>query len=64
MVEFWVDSILEGYITEIVVDRKKSYNEVERKFFQGHRGHYLKSLKFWIKMLVCKKVILRMDSKE
>ena len=30
VVEFWVDSILEGYIIEIVVDTIKSYSEDER----------------------------------
>ena len=51
-VDFWVDSILEGYITKFVVDTITSYSEVERKNFQGPRGIYLTSLKTWIKMLV------------
>ena len=63
-VNFWVDSILEGCITEIVVDIIKSYSEVERKTFQGSRGHYLKSLKIWINMLVYERRILRMESNE
>ena len=32
-VDFWIDSILEGYITEFVVDTITSYNETERKIF-------------------------------
>ena len=36
-VEFWLDSILEGYITEFVVDTITSYSEVERKNFKDHR---------------------------
>ena len=34
-VEFWVDSILQGYITEFAVDTITSYSEAERNFFQG-----------------------------
>ena len=60
-VNFWVDSILQGYITEFAVDTITSYSEVERNFFQGPRGRYLKSLKTWIKMFVCEKGILRME---
>ena len=54
-VYFWVDNILEGYITEFAVDTITSYSEAERKFFQGIRERYLSSLKMWIKMLVCEK---------
>ena len=61
VVEFWVDSILEGYITEFVVDTLTSYSEAKIKFFQEPQGRYLTYLKTWIKMLVCEKGILRMD---
>ena len=60
-VDFWVDSIMEGYITEFVVDTITSYSEAERKCFQGPRGRYLTSFKTWIEMLVCEKRILRME---
>ena len=33
VVNFWVDSILEVYITQIAVDMIKSYSEMEREFF-------------------------------
>ena len=59
-VYFWVDNILEGYITEFAVDTITSYSEVERNFFQGPRGRYLSTLKTRIKMFVCEKGILRM----
>ena len=29
-IEVWLDSILEGYITEFVINTNKSYNEAER----------------------------------
>ena len=56
--DFWIDRILEGYITEFVVDIITSYSEDERKFFQGPCGRYLSSLKMWIKMLISEKGIL------
>ena len=40
-VDFWIDSILEGYVTEFFVEAITSYSEVERQFFQGPRGRYL-----------------------
>ena len=60
VVDLWVDNIIEGYITEFVVDTITSYSEAERKFFQGPLGWYISSWKAWIKMLVCEKGILRM----
>ena len=64
VVNFKVDRILEGYITDFFVDTITSYSEVERKIFQGPIGIYLTSLRIWIKMLVCEKGILRMESNE
>ena len=34
-VEMWLDSILEGYITEFAVNTNKSFSEAERDFFNG-----------------------------
>ena len=34
-VDFWVDNILQGYITEFAVDAIASYSEAETIFFQG-----------------------------
>ena len=63
-VEFWVHNILDGYIIDFSVDTIKSYSEVETTFFQGPRARYLTFLRTWIKMLVCKKLILRIESDE
>ena len=57
-VNFWVDSILQGYITEFAVDTITSYSEVERNFFQGTQRRYLLSFSTRIKMLVYEKGIL------
>ena len=60
-VEVWLDSILEGYITEFAVDTNKSFSEAEREFFSGPRGRFLLSLQQSIKQLVCEKGILNME---
>ena len=59
-----MDSILEGYITDFVVDIVKYYSDVEREFFSGPRGRFLLYLQLSIKMLICEKVILKMKSAE
>ena len=48
-VELWLDSILEGYITEFSIDTNKSFSEAEREFFSGPRGRFLLSLQLSIK---------------
>ena len=58
VVDFWVDIIIEGYITDFVVDTIMSYSDAERKKFQGPRSRYLASWKTWIKMLICENGIL------
>ena len=64
VVDYWVDSILEGYITEFTVNTTKSYNVVERELFKGIQDRYLKSLKLCIKILLCEKRVSRMNSVE
>ena len=62
VVDFWVDSILQGYITEFVVDTITSYSEVERIFSQGPRRRYLLCISTWIKMLAYENGILQLSS--
>ena len=59
--DFWVDSILQAYITKFVVEVITSYSEDERKNFQGPRRRYLLSINTWIKMLVYEKGILQLS---
>ena len=61
-VDFWVDSILQGYITKFVVDIITSYSEAKRNFFQGPRRIYLISISTWIKMPIYEKGILQLIS--
>ena len=60
VVYFWINSILEGYITEFVVETITASSEAEQKKFQGPCSRYMSSLKTWIKILVCEKGILWM----
>lgn len=49
-VDFWINSILKGYVTEFSITSNKSYSAVEREFFLGPRGRYLRKLTEWINM--------------
>ena len=60
-VEVWLDSILEGYITDFAFDTNNSFSEAEREFFNGPQGRFLLSLQLFIKHLVYEKAILKMD---
>ena len=61
-INFWVDSILQGYITEFEVEMITSYSEAKRNFFQGPRRRYLLSISTWIKMLVYEKGVLQLNT--
>ena len=61
VVDFWIDSILEGYVTEFIVEAITSYSVVEIHFFQGPLGRYLMSINLWIKMLLYEKGILQLN---
>ena len=63
-VDFWLASLLEGFITEFAVDQRKSFSEAERYFFKGYRGKYLNSLNLSIKKLLYEKGVLDIFSDE
>ena len=58
VVDFWLASVLGGFVTEFVVDQRKSFSEAEQYFFKGYRGKYLNSLKLSVKMLLHEKGVL------
>ena len=60
-VDYWMNSLLDGFVIEFVVDMLKAYSEADRYFFKGYRGKYLKSLSLCIKMPLCEKGKLRID---
>ena len=63
-VDFWLASLLEGFITEFVVDQRKSFSEAEWYFFKGYCGKYLNSLNLSLKMLLHEKGVLDIFSDE
>ena len=60
-VDFWINNILEGYVTKFDLETITSYREAERHFFQGPRGRYLMSINLWIKILLYEKGILQLS---
>ena len=62
IVEFRLDNIVVGYITEFAVDTSKSYNIVEKEFLKGPRGRYIRLLYTSIKILLHDKWVLTMES--
>jgi hypothetical protein len=62
VVDFWLDSIVAGFITEFAVDTTKSYNAAEKEFLRGPRGRYIRSLYTSIKILLYNNGVMTMAS--
>jgi len=60
VIDYWLDRIIGGFITEFAVDTSVSYNKAEQCFLKGQRGKYIKSLNNWIKMLLCEKWVMQL----
>lgn len=43
-VDHWLNQVIGGFITEFAIDTTVSYGKAERRFLQGPRGRYIKSL--------------------
>ena len=54
-IDFWLASVLEGFVIEFAVDQRKSFSEAEWYFFKVYHGKYLKYLNLSIKMLLHEK---------
>ena len=63
-VDFWIASLLEGFIAEFTLNQRKSFSKAERYFFKGYRGKYLSSLNLFIKMLLHEKGVMDLSSDE
>jgi hypothetical protein len=61
-VDFWLDNIVAGFITEFAVDTVKSYSATEKEFLKGPRGRYIRSLYTSIKILLYNKGVMTMAS--
>jgi hypothetical protein len=59
-IDFWLDSITTGFITEFAVDTMKSYTVVEKYFLRGPRGRYIMSFYMSIKILLQNKGVMTM----
>jgi len=62
VVDFWLDSIVVGFITEFAVDIKKYYNASEHDFLKGTRGRYIRSLYTSIRILLYNNNVMTMES--
>jgi hypothetical protein len=60
-VDFWLDNIVVGFITEFAVDTAKSYSTTEKEFLKGHRGRYIRPLYTSIKTLLYKNGVMNME---
>jgi hypothetical protein len=61
-VDFWLDSIVTGFITEFAVDTTKSYSATEQEFLRGPHGRYIRSLYTSIKILLYNKGVMTMEA--
>jgi hypothetical protein len=61
-IDLWLDNIFGGYITKFAVNCTHSYSVAERDLFKGLRRRFMKSLGMWIKMLLCDKCVMIMES--
>jgi hypothetical protein len=59
-IEFWLDSVLGGYVIGFLVNCTQSYCVAEREFFKGLCERLLKSLNTWIKMCLCENNVMVM----
>jgi hypothetical protein len=60
-IDFWLDNIVVGFITEFAVDTVKSCTAEERDFIKGPRGMYMRSLYTSIKILLYDNGVITMD---
>ena len=61
-VDFWLDSIVAGFITEFAVDTTKYYTKAEQGFLKGPKGRYISLLYTSIKILLYDNGVITMES--
>jgi hypothetical protein len=61
-VDFWLDSITVGIITEFSFDTTKYYTNVEHEFMKGPSGRYIRYIYTLIKILLHDKGVMKMES--
>jgi hypothetical protein len=61
-VDFWLDIIFPGFITEFAINTMKSYIVVEKYFLKGPIGRYIISMYTSIKILLYDNGVITMES--
>ena len=61
IVDFWLDRIVVGFITEFEVDTPKSYNAVKQDFIHGPQGRYIRLVYTSIKIMLYNKGAMTME---
>lgn len=54
-IDYWIDNVLSGFVTEFSIDTFVSYSKAERIFFKGPIGNFMCSLKLCIQILLLEK---------
>jgi hypothetical protein len=61
-VDFWLNNIVVGFISEFAVDTTKSYSAMEKEFIRGPQGRYIRSLYSSINIMLYNKGLMTMES--
>jgi hypothetical protein len=64
VVDFWVSTMLEGYIIEFVAENHQSFSWEEEIFKKGARGKLLREIPMWIKVFLMEERMLIMSQTE
>jgi hypothetical protein len=62
VVDFWLENIVAGFITEFAVDTTNSHRAAEQEFLKGPLGRYNRSLYTSIKILLYNKGVMMVES--
>ena len=59
--DFWLDRITAGFITEFALDIVNYYNTKEKAFLKGYKVRYIRSLYISINILLYKNSVMTME---
>jgi hypothetical protein len=62
VVDFWLDNITAGFITDFAVDIMKSYTDGEKYLLRGTRRRYIRFVYMLIKILLHDKGMITIES--
>jgi hypothetical protein len=63
-VDFWVTTMIEGYIIEFAAENHQSFSQAEEIFKKGARGRLLREIPLWIKAFLVEEGMLIMSPTE